>query len=66
MSAKLPKKAICKWDRDTLEQALPLLADQIAGATLVCRKCGRAAQEKRLLCKPLKLNSLRQGKDAKD
>ncbi len=66
MSAKLPKKAICKWDRDTLERALPLLAEQIANATLVCRKCGRAVQEKRLLCKPVKLESLRSEKDAKD
>ncbi|MBB3207014.1 hypothetical protein FHS27_002828 [Rhodopirellula rubra] len=58
MSKKLPKKAICKWDRSTLENALPLLAEQIVDATLVCRKCGRAASDKRLLCKPVKLKPL--------
>ncbi|TWU16028.1 hypothetical protein [Allorhodopirellula heiligendammensis] len=66
MSAKLPKKAICKWDRNTLENALPLLAEQVAHATLICRKCGRAAHEKRLLCKPVRLESLRMGKDGDD
>jgi len=54
----LPKKSICKWDRSTLEDALPLLAAQIADAKQICRKCGRVASEKRLLCKPVKLQSL--------
>lgn len=66
MSAKLPKKAICKWDRDTLESALPLLAEQVVDATLICRKCGRAARDKRFLCKPVKLESLLLEREAKD
>lgn len=66
MSAKLPKKAICKWDRDTLESVLPLLAEQVVGATLICRKCGRSARDKRLLCKPVKLESLLPQRETRD
>lgn len=58
MKDKLPKKTICKWDRRTLEEALPLLAQQVVDAKYICRKCGRAVKEKRLLCKPVKLSSL--------
>lgn len=58
MNDKLPKKTICKWDRKTLEESLSLLAAEIADAKHICRKCGRVASEKRLLCKPVKLQSL--------
>lgn len=58
MTDKLPKKTICKWDRRTLEEALPLLAQQVLHAKYICRKCGRAARDKHLLCKPVKLKSL--------
>ncbi|MEM8913119.1 MAG: hypothetical protein AAGC97_15225 [Planctomycetota bacterium] len=55
---KLPKKAICKWDKRTLSQALPLLGQQIESAKYVCRKCGRAASEPRLLCKSERIDLL--------
>ncbi|TWT97538.1 hypothetical protein Pla100_26920 [Neorhodopirellula pilleata] len=41
-----------------MEESLPLLAIQINEAKYVCKKCGRAAADKRLLCKPTKLASL--------
>jgi hypothetical protein len=66
MNTKLPKKEICKWDRSTLEEALPLLVEQIANAKLICRKCGRAASDKRLLCKPVKLQTLHDDSDEKE
>lgn len=54
----LPKKAICKWDRDTLEESLPLLVTQVLDAKFLCRKCGRAAAQKKLLCKAVRIDSL--------
>ncbi|MEM6364362.1 MAG: hypothetical protein AAF745_08045 [Planctomycetota bacterium] len=56
-SIRLPKKAICKWDKKTLADAMPLLQLQIESARFVCRKCGRAASEKRLLCKAIRIKS---------
>ena len=58
VNLKLPKKEICKWNRATLEESLPLLAMQITEAKYVCKKCGRAVADKRLLCKPTKLAPL--------
>ncbi|MEO9594466.1 hypothetical protein [Rhodopirellula bahusiensis] len=60
--SKLPKKSICKWDKYTLAEALPLLAEQIRSAQFVCRKCGRSAAEKRLLCKAVPMDSLSETK----
>ncbi|MCC9643754.1 hypothetical protein LOC71_15820 [Rhodopirellula sp. JC740] len=60
--SKLPKKSICKWDKSTLADALPLLADQIRHAEYVCRKCGRSAAEKKLLCKAVRMDSLSETK----
>lgn len=56
MNLKPPKKEICKWNRALLEQRLPMLALQISQAKYVCKKCGRAAVDKKLLCKPTKLS----------
>ncbi len=58
LSHSPPKKEICKWKRNVLEDSLPFLALQITEAKYVCRKCGRAAADKKLLCKPTKLAPL--------
>lgn len=50
--AKRP--CLCKWDEDTFADAA-VMAEAVADATHVCRKCGRAANDRRLLCKPLPL-----------
>ncbi|TWU17122.1 hypothetical protein Pla52o_54600 [Novipirellula galeiformis] len=47
------KKAICKWDRSEIEASLPLLIAQARTANYVCKKCGRTAAERSLLCKPV-------------
>ena len=60
--SKLPKKSICKWDKSTLADALPLLAEQVQSAEFICRKCGRVAAEKRLLCKAARMDSLSEKK----
>ncbi|TWU66711.1 hypothetical protein V7x_22820 [Crateriforma conspicua] len=50
---KLPKKAICKWNKTTLEKALPILLQQADQAQYVCRKCGRIAADPKNLCKAI-------------
>ena len=47
-------RSLCKWDESIYADAARM-ADAGRGATHVCRKCGRAANEPRLLCKPLPL-----------
>lgn len=41
-----------------MEENLSFLAMQVADANYICKKCGRAAADKRLLCKPTKLAPL--------
>lgn len=48
------RRPLCKWDEDAFADAA-LMAETVLGATHVCRKCGRAAQDHQLLCKPLPL-----------
>ncbi len=45
---------VCKWDVETFADAT-IMAEAVLGATHVCRKCGRAANDRHLLCKPLPL-----------
>jgi hypothetical protein len=45
---------VCKWDEETFRDAT-VMAEAVLGATHVCRKCGRAANDPHLLCKPLPL-----------
>jgi hypothetical protein len=49
------KKSICKLSKSEIHQALEQLAEEVRTARYLCRKCGRAAHHKRLLCKPLPL-----------
>lgn len=49
---------ICKLDRKTVEKLLPLIAASAAQARFICRKCGRAAASKKLLCKPVSMERL--------
>lgn len=51
-------KTICKLDKDALRRMLPQLVEEIAAAQFVCRKCGRAARTKKLLCKAVKMTDL--------
>lgn len=52
-------KTICKLDKDALKRMLPQLVEEISSAQFVCRKCGRAARNKKLLCKAAKMADLR-------
>ena len=46
--------SLCKWHEDAFANAT-VMAKAVLGATHVCRKCGRAANDPHLLCKPLPL-----------
>ncbi len=53
MSAK-PKR-LCKWKKDDFKDQLDDLRELVAGATHVCKRCGRAANDKKALCDPAKI-----------
>ncbi|MGA1201347.1 MAG: hypothetical protein ACYTGJ_06070 [Planctomycetota bacterium] len=54
--ANLLKEPICKWGRKAIEKNLELLsADVVAAPRFICSKCGRAAAQKKNLCKAKKL-----------
>jgi len=50
-----PKGEICEWSRSELQEHWQLLAKIVASPTFACTKCGRAANQKKWLCKPKKL-----------
>ncbi|WP_197170894.1 hypothetical protein [Novipirellula aureliae] len=56
MKDKKKKKEICKWDRDEIESSIDFLLEQARNANYACKKCGRVAETKALLCKPLSEN----------
>ncbi len=47
------KTTICKLSKTEIQQSLELLAREVLTARYLCRKCGRAAHHKSLLCKPV-------------
>jgi len=53
MKDKKKKKEICKWDREEIEASVDFLLEQARSAKYVCKKCGRVAETKSLLCKPV-------------
>jgi hypothetical protein len=46
---------ICKWKRDDYPKRLEELRQIVADPQFVCVKCGRVANKKKWLCKPVKL-----------
>lgn len=52
-----PTKEICEWSKTQLRDHFELLARIVAEPTYACSKCGRAANDKKWLCKPKKLPS---------
>ncbi len=49
------KKELCKWKREDYARELTLLKRIVAEPRFVCEKCGRAADKKKRLCNPEKL-----------
>ncbi|QDS93152.1 hypothetical protein FF011L_19080 [Roseimaritima multifibrata] len=52
----VPKKSICKWSKEMIGAHLRDLLAEAHAARFVCRKCGRTAANRHLLCKPVKPN----------
>ena len=52
------KKSICKLDRKAIEKWLPVIAAGARDGRFICRKCGRIAVSKKMLCKPASIESV--------
>jgi ribosomal protein S27AE len=52
------KTSICKLSKAEIHELLDVIAHEVRTARHVCRKCGRAAHHKRLLCKPVPIVNL--------
>jgi len=49
-------KALCKWKPTRYAKDIAKLKVIVANPTHVCKSCGRAAGEKKYLCKPVKIS----------
>ena len=52
-------KHLCDLKK-SLKTELALFASLVDGPTHICRKCGRVANNKKWLCKPISLEKVRQ------
>lgn len=49
-------KKLCDWSKKKIKRDLDELKAIVAAPTVVCRKCGRAANGPERLCKPERLD----------
>lgn len=49
------KDHICKWKKDQIKSDMKLLKSIVKNPKFVCQKCGRAANRKQWLCKPVSI-----------
>jgi hypothetical protein len=56
-------KALCDWDKEQLLTEFAKFRAIVIEPRYLCRKCGRVANEKEWLCRPLSLNPCREAKD---
>ncbi len=50
------EKMLCKWKKDDIEKKLDTLSDIVRNPKFVCKKCGRVADKKKWLHKPVALD----------
>lgn len=50
-----PSKTLCSLDRDEIENNIDDIAKIVSNAKYICRRCARASNKKRHLCKPIRL-----------
>lgn len=50
-------KVLCKWKSESYASQRDELMAIVDDARFVCLKCGRAANRKKWLCKPVKIDS---------
>ena len=48
-------KKVCKWKEDDLAEKLDEFMDIIRQPKFLCKKCGRVADDKKLLHKPISI-----------
>ena len=48
-------KPLCKIKKQEFEKLAPVIRSMVLAPKFICRKCLRAASEKKVLCKPEKL-----------
>jgi transposase-like protein len=48
-------KTLCNWNKSRYVKDLELLREIVAEPRYVCKDCGRAAGDKKWLCKPVKI-----------
>jgi hypothetical protein len=49
-------KTLCRWKKSRIEDDLEAFKELVRKAKFVCRRCGRAAADKKSLCKPARLD----------
>ena len=49
-------KQLCKWKSEDITKKINTDSDIVRNSRFVCAKCGRVANEKKWLHKPLELN----------
>ena len=50
------EKMLCKWKKEDISKELDTLSDIVRNPKFVCKKCGRVADKKKWLHKPVELN----------
>jgi len=48
-------KKLCKWKKDDISEKFDKFIDIVRNPKFVCKKCGRVADKKKLLHKPVSL-----------
>ena len=49
-------RTLCKWKKARIEDDFEAYKELVRKPKFICRKCGRAAADKKSLCKPAKLD----------
>lgn len=57
LRGRMSSKKLCKWSKKRIEKHMSELREQLETPAYVCVKCARAANEKKLLCKPIQIAS---------
>jgi hypothetical protein len=50
-------RKLCKWKKGDIEKKLKKYSGLVSEPQFVCKSCGRVANDKKSLCKPMALES---------
>lgn len=57
MKEKLRRARLCKWDKKDIARHIDMLSEMVSAPAFVCGKCGRAVNEERNVCRPIKMTT---------